>query len=73
MNKAFREAVGYYKKELNLNHQQKVTRLYRQSLKLCFSWTGSRELFLEEATKLRQEFRKNASLDANSKYFNFYY
>jgi hypothetical protein len=50
-----------------LTHAQRVTRLYRQSLKLTNSWAIDRQIFLEEAAALRSAFDTNSSLAATSK------
>jgi NADH dehydrogenase (ubiquinone) 1 beta subcomplex subunit 9 len=42
-------------------HAQVVTRLYRQSLKHMMSWIVQRELFNDEAMRLRAEFRSGAA------------
>ncbi|KAK8795696.1 hypothetical protein WA158_000352 [Blastocystis sp. Blastoise] len=66
MNSEFAAACAYYAKPLVLSHQQQVVRLYRAALKTAFSWASDRELFLKDATAIRAEFRKNASLDPES-------
>lgn len=38
-----------------------VARLYRHALRLTGAWTVSRDIFIEEATKLRAEFESNRS------------
>ena len=45
-----------------LTHQQRVTRLYRNSLKHLLSWAMNREAWREEAVLLRQKFDENKSL-----------
>ena len=58
MNKAFRE-VSKQARNNNigeLSHSQRVTRLYRQALRLTFSWCVDRQIFIEEAIKLRNRF-----------------
>jgi NADH dehydrogenase (ubiquinone) 1 beta subcomplex subunit 9 len=37
----------------------RITGLYRSSLKELLSWVVSREVFYEEASKIRQEFEQN--------------
>lgn len=64
MNSAF---TAVYHASVNhaggaLTHQQRVTRLYRQSLKLLFSWAVNRPVFLEEAGKIRARFDANRGL-----------
>lgn len=61
MNQSFRavyEAAFPVIKE-ELTHTQRVTRLYRSSLKLLFSWAVKRDVFLKEAGKIRAEFNAN--------------
>ena len=57
MNKAFREVVKQTQaKAQDVTHKQKVTRLYKASLKLAFSWAADRDIFLDEAETLRERF-----------------
>ena len=56
MNKAFQEVVDFYKPVAKLTHRQDVMRLYRGCLRCLVSWTESRDVFNEEATKIREEF-----------------
>uniref|UniRef100_A0A7S3JR60 NADH dehydrogenase [ubiquinone] 1 beta subcomplex subunit 9 n=1 Tax=Aureoumbra lagunensis TaxID=44058 RepID=A0A7S3JR60_9STRA len=68
MNSVFRAAAAQFKSpEPVLTHAQRVCRLYRRSLKLTFSWAFFRDLYIQEAEKLRAEFDANASLDPNSR------
>lgn len=46
-----------------LTHAQKVTRLYRKSLKNLLSWTAHREVWREDACELREMFDENKSVD----------
>lgn len=68
MNSHFLSAVAPYIKQEVLTHQQQVCRLYKHSLKCLMSWSTDRDIFMEEATKLRKRFRDNANLDPNSPY-----
>jgi len=45
-----------------LTHQQRVTRLYRHSLKHLLSWTIDRQLWRQKAVVLRDRFDENKSL-----------
>ena len=45
-----------------LTHHQRVTRLYRDSLKHLLSWTMNREAWREQAVLLREKFDDNKSL-----------
>lgn len=45
-----------------LSHAQKVTRLYRKSLKNLLSWTFRRELWRKEACELRAMFDANKNV-----------
>ena len=47
---------------LSLTHAQRVTRLYRNSLKHLLSWTVDREVWRSEALKLRAVFDENKDL-----------
>ena len=72
MNKAFRSAYEHAFPAVveTLTHQQKVTRLYRKSLKLAFHWAVQREVFMAEAQKIRDQFdaNKNCS-EKQAEYF----
>lgn len=69
MNREFLAACNYFVKSTTLTHQQQVCRLYRDCLKTAFSWASTRDLYLKDAQKIREEFRKNAALDPESAYF----
>jgi NADH dehydrogenase (ubiquinone) 1 beta subcomplex subunit 9 len=58
MNKAFTEVCQLSRNHLGgeLSHKQTVTRLYRSSLRLAFSWSIDRELFLGKAEDIRKQF-----------------
>ncbi len=63
MNAAFRGAAAQFRApRVKLTHAQEVCRLYRQSLKCLYSWTFNRDLFNEEASKLRARFESNKNL-----------
>lgn len=63
LNTSFRRILNWARQPKPiLNHSQRVTRLYRQSLKLTFSWTMDRDIFLDQADKLRDEFDANKNL-----------
>ena len=66
MNREFLAACNYFVKSTTLTHQQQVCRLYRDCLKTAFSWASTRDLYLKDAQKIREEFRKNAALDPES-------
>ena len=71
MNSAFKavyeHAFPVVKEELS--HQQRVTRLYRSSLKLLFHWAVKREVFLSEAEKIRAEFEANRNCSMPQAHF----
>lgn len=46
-----------------LTHAQKVTRLYRKSLKNMLSWTAVRQVWREDAVELRAIFDENKHVD----------
>jgi NADH dehydrogenase (ubiquinone) 1 beta subcomplex subunit 9 len=50
----------------NLCVMQEVCRLYRKSLKLLSSWTIDRNVWLDEAEMIRNQFDQNAALRADS-------
>ena len=57
MHRVFREVAQAQRiQAAPLSHQQQVTRLYRHSLKLLLSWTIDRDVFYEEADKIRARF-----------------
>jgi len=56
MNSTFRAVAAEYKRVVTLTHAQRVTRMYRKSLRLAASWIIDRELWLEEADKIRARF-----------------
>ena len=68
MNSHFLSAVAPYIKQEALTHQQQVCRLYKHALKALMSWSTDRDIFIEEATKLRKQLADNAKLDTNSPY-----
>ncbi len=47
----------------SLTHAQKVTRLYRRSLKHMLSWTINRASWREEALQLRARFDANKEIN----------
>ena len=55
--KSFREvAAASRMPRQELTHTQRVTRLYRNALRLQFSWAVQRSIYLEEAEKIRARF-----------------
>ena len=59
MNQSLKKVVDFYKPIAQLTHKQEVMRSYRKSLRLLMSWAENRELFNEEALKIRSEFNLN--------------
>ena len=53
-----------------LTHHQRVTRLYRNSLKHLLSWTMNRDAWREQAVLLREKFDENKSLTDRHKIEN---
>jgi len=67
MNSAFKAIhAASVNKAAALTHKQEVTRLYRNSLKLLFSWAVSRDVFIDEATKLRARFDANKGINRDA-------
>uniref|UniRef100_A0A7S2UV98 NADH dehydrogenase [ubiquinone] 1 beta subcomplex subunit 9 n=1 Tax=Fibrocapsa japonica TaxID=94617 RepID=A0A7S2UV98_9STRA len=67
MNEAFRKAAAQYRSVPEvLTHSQEVCRLYRNGLRLLFSWIGNRQVFNDEAEVLRARFDENKHLNPNS-------
>ncbi len=62
----FGEVQAYSRQPLTLTHAQKVTRLYRRSLRLADSWTVNREIFNQQATEIRARFDANKKLGSES-------
>lgn len=57
--KAFKEVAESARHQVGpLTHKQRVTRLYRNALRLQFSWAVDREIYLEKADEIRAEFDK---------------
>jgi len=64
--RVFQEVQAYYRNPVNLNHTQRVTRLYRQSLRVLESWAVNREIFNTKATELRARFNEHKNISADS-------
>lgn len=64
MSKSFREVAAYYRNVVNLTHSQRVTRLYRKSLRTLESWAVDREIFLRESERIRARFNAYKHADA---------
>tara|TARA_A100001035_G_C27305750_1_gene287472 strand:- start:16 stop:486 length:471 start_codon:yes stop_codon:yes gene_type:complete len=65
LDKHFQSAIDFYKPAKKvLSHNQTVVRLYRHALRCIDSWAESREVFIDRAEELRNEFdsNKNVSL-----------
>lgn len=59
MNRAFLEVAAQTRMpKPDLTHQQRVTRLYRQALRLAFSWSVDRRVYLSEAERIRNQFNQ---------------
>jgi len=54
-----RTIKNYLAMATNLTHAQRVTRLYRRSLKHLLSWCVDREYWRQEALQLRDRFDVN--------------
>lgn len=59
MDKSFKVVVNTYKPIAQLTHKQEVQRLYRKCLRNLQHWVESREVYNEEARKIRDEFNMN--------------
>jgi hypothetical protein len=66
MDRHFREVAGFYKQIVVLTHRQRVTRMYRKSLRTLDSWACDRGIWNEEAGKLRAQFDAHKHLPADS-------
>jgi NADH dehydrogenase (ubiquinone) 1 beta subcomplex subunit 9 len=66
MDSSFRKVVSHFIPKPNLSHRSVVLRLYRKSLRTIDSWSDSREVFNDEATKIREEFDAFKGLPADS-------
>ncbi|KAG7347794.1 hypothetical protein IV203_016499 [Nitzschia inconspicua] len=57
LNDVFQQAANQARQKLpELTHNQQVARLYRKSLKVLSSWAIDRDIFNDEATKIRARF-----------------
>lgn len=70
MNKNFQHVVKHFKPVPNLTHKQQVMRLYRHALRTSFSWCEDRDLWFEEATKIRAAFESNMKLPVGELIFS---
>ncbi|GMH75039.1 hypothetical protein TrRE_jg2101 [Triparma retinervis] len=62
MNQAFRLAGDQFRQQLpELTQSQQVVSIYRRGLRALQSWCVDRQIFCEEADKLRMEFESNRS------------
>ena len=59
----FKKRGGEMSTSQALTHAQKVTRLYRKSLKNMLSWTIVRQVWREDAVELRAIFDENKHVD----------
>eukprot|EP00546_Thalassionema_frauenfeldii_P007786 CAMPEP_0178922536 /NCGR_PEP_ID=MMETSP0786-20121207/16211_1 /TAXON_ID=186022 /ORGANISM="Thalassionema frauenfeldii, Strain CCMP 1798" /LENGTH=165 /DNA_ID=CAMNT_0020596917 /DNA_START=45 /DNA_END=542 /DNA_ORIENTATION=- len=67
LNAAFLAGATETKQKLvNIPHNQQVARLYRHGLKTLSSWAIDREVFLDEATKLRARFDANRGISGSN-------
>ena len=65
MNEVFRSAADQTRQRLpQLSANQEACRLYRHALKTLSSWAIDREIFLDEATKLRARFDESRGCSA---------
>lgn len=65
LNDVFQQAADQARQKLpQLTQNQQVARLYRDSLKLLNSWAIDRDIFNEEATKLRAQFDESRGCNA---------
>lgn len=57
MNKSFKYVSDFVKSnDVVINHNQRVTRLYRHSLKLMASWVIDRRIIIEKSKIIRSRF-----------------
>jgi len=62
---SFRAVSAFMRAPVQLSHRQRVTRLYRASLRLLDSWAeGDRGTFVEGGAYIRGLFDENKHLDA---------
>ncbi len=66
LNATFQGVVNSFKPVPKITHRQAVMRLYRQALRTSFAWTEDRDIWFEEATKIRADFDRNKNVPANS-------
>mmetsp|Transcript_1813 Transcript_1813/g.2731 ORF Transcript_1813/g.2731 Transcript_1813/m.2731 type:complete len:154 (-) Transcript_1813:323-784(-) len=65
MNSAFVSARAQIEQKVHLTRNQEVARLYRHSLRSLLSWCIDREIFNEEASKIRAEFDAERGVNAS--------
>lgn len=68
LGKSFEGALGQVQRKVVLTHKQRVTRLYRQSLRTLNSWVVDRAIWCKEAAKIRAQFDKHKGLSRDSGY-----
>lgn len=66
LNQHFQKVVDFYKPNPTIAHKFAVMRLYRAFLRVTFAWTEDRDIWFEEATKIRAEFDKHKNLSPTS-------
>jgi len=66
LNQHFQHVVNFYKPNPTIGHKHAVMRLYRAFLRVTFAWTEDRDIWFEEATKIRAEFDKHKNLKPSS-------
>jgi hypothetical protein len=66
MGGTFGEVQAVYRRAVQLSHSQRVTRLYRKSLRTLDSWACDRQLFNLKATEIRRRFDAYKSQPADS-------
>lgn len=67
MNRTFREVADLYRRRETLTHQQRVTRMYRQILRLTKDYYF-RQQWYDITEQIKAEFVANKNLDPQSGY-----
>ena len=58
------EVTAFMRAAVHLTHAQRVTRLYRASLRTLDSWACDREIFLTKGGEIRARFDAGKGADA---------
>ena len=66
LGKGFEGAIAQVQRKVVLSHNQRVTRLYRNSLRTLNSWVIDRSIWCREGAKIRAQFDKYKGFSPDS-------